>query len=395
MGRLQQELLSFEHLMRQTFNERRARLMTGSYVKSLFTKFSDLVGKVYMDPVIDIAVPHSPLVFRTPLQARPGASESFHERMEFTRRLRLQAIENALLSVNAGKTPGDEVFIRDPNATGGDGTFFLSLKHAPTGLRIVIYADRWSNEPQRAEVVKKYLRKFPALEPIYIALRTLLEMHGYFNSGNSKNPILDSAQPDKRGLDPYSLMLLIVGAMKVSKPQGGYAKDDIATPFRDVISFVATWDTAAHGLSVSPGRLFIPGSEDDPLVEGLKKKRVNRLPAAGDKGSPFCIADPVDGWRDIGKAINTSGEIQELFRATIMDMDAQLETWKSFDRIRGDDGKLISRPPIMQMLGANYRSLAQWRARLVAGAYKMEDERWSNGWKEPGRRLRTAEIKKV
>ncbi|KZZ95794.1 hypothetical protein AAP_01470 [Ascosphaera apis ARSEF 7405] len=371
-GRLQQELLVYYHFMKQTSKEKQARFVTGEYLKDIFASAPGLEHHVKLNPFIDVAVPHSPLVFFSKIRATHGVAQEANQRRAFVRNLRLQAIENALFAMNSGSNLGKEVFVRDESVDEGSDSQCLTLRHVPTGLQIIVHADRWTQQPARADAVRRYLLRYHQLEPIYVALRMLLEINGLFSDGYSRNPE-DKSGTERRTLDPYTLMLLIVGALRHSKNAANYFGSDYSSPFLDVLNVVATWDMTKYGISVASPYMFRFGSPQDPFRSGQPKQmalNINAVPQDGKRH--MCIQDVVEDWKNACRHITTAGEIQDLFRVTFLDVSSQMEQWERSTEVFGEDGKIVDRPIILRAWGANYTSLNAWRKKMVKGADTLE-----------------------
>ncbi|KAI5304355.1 hypothetical protein KEM56_006597 [Ascosphaera pollenicola] len=371
-GRLQQELLTYYQYMKQSHQEKQARIVTGEYIKDIFAQAPGLASQVSINPIIDVAVPHSPLVFFSKIHAPHGVAPEANRRRNFVRSLRLQAIENALYAMNTSTNPRSDVFVRDETVSEGPDSECLTVRHVPTGMQVIVHADRWNEQPKRAEVVERYRLRYPYLEPIYVALRTLLEINGLFSDGFSRTPT-DENQVERRTLDPYTLMLLIVGALRQSKHGVSYRNNDYGSPFLDVLHFVATWDMTTHGMIVKDPAMFRFGSYSDPFRPGLRNQMaINLNTVKRDGQRHLCIQDVIDGWRNVGARITTAGEIQDLFRVTYLDVSSQMGQWQSSSKITGENGKLVDRPVLLRALGANYKSLRAWRAGLVRGSNTLQ-----------------------
>ncbi|KAI5283656.1 hypothetical protein KEM54_001957, partial [Ascosphaera aggregata] len=141
-GRLQQELLSYAQYMKQSHQEKHARFVTGEYLKDIFARIPGLDRHVNISPLVDFAVPHSPLIFFSKINTCHGVNEVFDRRRTFIRNLRLQAIENALYALNTSNNEQDDVIVRDEAIVHGPDSPCLSLRHVPTGMRIIVWADR-------------------------------------------------------------------------------------------------------------------------------------------------------------------------------------------------------------------------------------------------------------
>ncbi|KAI5286192.1 hypothetical protein KEM54_006974 [Ascosphaera aggregata] len=213
-------------------------------------------------------------------------------------------------------------------------------------------------------------------------MRMLLETRGLFSDGYT-TPLTPDGQVGRRNVDPYTLMLLIVGALRQSKREGTYTRSDFSSPFLDVLNFLSTWDMANYGMTVNNPRMFRFGDKKDPFRPGAPGQLPYQKPAAVPKGQRrICLQDVVNEWKDIGAEITTAGEFQDLCRATFLDISSQMEAWESQKEIYAENGKLAQRPALLRALAANYASLKAWRARLVKGSFPLEDMLWGN---EPSR----------
>ncbi|KAI5294204.1 hypothetical protein KEM52_004495 [Ascosphaera acerosa] len=407
-GRLHQELASYAKYMRQSFQERQARLVVGEHVQRILNQAPGLAGHVKISHNLDLAVPHAPLMFFTKINTPHGTSEVFHKRRNFIRNLRLQAVENALLALNVAavshhgqQQAAEDVFVKEDEASSDFSA--LSLRHTPTGLRVIVHADRWNVDPARADVVKRYLDKYPHLETIYIALRMLLEIHELLYDGytglevNEHDDVGDAgdgiagvngsqvgAEKPTRGIDPYTLILLIVGALRQSKPEGSYSKTDASVPFLDVLNWLATWDMRKYGMTINNPKLFELGSSKDPFTpsQPSSQSRKGRAQQQAALEAPpqrpprrICVQDVVDEWRNVGKYIDVAGEFQDLCRVAFLDISSQMEAWQKQGQksLLNKQGKVVERPVLLRAWAANYKSLRSARARLVRGSFPIAD----------------------
>ena len=206
------------------------------------------------------------------------------------------------------------------------------------------------------------LSEFPSLRPLYIILRSFLELRNL-------TTVFEG------GLGSYSILMMIVTALKHSS--GRFASDDLGSQLMHVLDFWGNADLYRNGFSANPPHIFEKkrgptldmARTDDPQLRGINLIRTL------DPRKPYllCLQDPANETNDLGKNAYAIKHIQATFRYEKRNLENQCSQEPGF------------RDSYLGFLEADYRYFESSRSRVegYADPTEMCDRNYS-----PGRVLR-------
>ena len=184
----------------------------------------------------------------------------------------------------------------------------VCAKHIATGLEVQIQGPVEFSLQQ--EFIETYLAEIPQLRPVYIAIRHCLT-------------IRDLATSSRGGLGSYSILMMIIRALKCSEVDLVHLT--LADQLLHVLKFWGSCDTYNFGYSVDPPMTFQKTvvqhdgalentsvvDADDPQSLGLASIQIfqPRRPYL------LCLQDPTNHLNDLGKNANDIKHIQRTFLA--------------------------------------------------------------------------------
>ena len=213
--------------------------------------------------------------------------------------------------------------------------------HRPT--KLVVQVQAGASHPASLRYTTAYLSEFPTLRPLYIVLRSALQIQGL-------NTVFTG------GLGSYPLLIMIVCALKSCAAE--FPKHDVANHLLYILKFYKTLDCYKHGLTLEWPYMF------DKRKTGLKhssmaKRRGIDMLARFDprRVSRLCLQDPADPENDLGCRSYGIQHVQKTFSSARRKITHAMREWEVMsekDRQNSTLGCLHS------LLGANY---SQFEAR--------------------------------
>ena len=206
------------------------------------------------------------------------------------------------------------------------------------------------------------LSEFPSLRPLYIILRSFLELRNLTTAFEG-------------GLGSYSILMMIVTALKHSS--GRFASDDLGSQLMHVLDFWGNADLYQNGFSAIPPHTFEKrrgptldmARTDDPQLRGINLIRTL------DPRKPYllCLQDPANDTNDLGKNAYAIKHIQATFRYEKRNLQNQCSQEPGL------------RESYLGFLEADYRHFESSRSRVegYADPTELHDRNYS-----PGRVLR-------
>lgn len=240
-------------------------------------------------------------------------------------------------------------------------TPIISCFHFPTQLNIQIQALR-ENTASR-EYVLNYLAEFPTLRPLYILIKTMLEMR-------------DLRDVHLGGLGAYSIFMMVVAALKNS--EGSLAPDDISRQLLSFLKLYSEIDMHRYGISVDPFELFPKTNDkpsqvlsqatfDDPILRG------RRQIAKVKESKPFllCLQDPANPFNDLGSKAHEIERIQAIFRTAKSDLERRIEVFERLPFPKATKSRWSREAMLDTLVGGNYRWFQSRRARVKNWAWRV------------------------
>lgn len=115
----------------------------------------------------------------------------------------------------------------------------VRARHASTGLELQLQSA--TDGHTSMELVKAYMDEYPTLRPLFLVLRQVIKMRGM-------------GEPRLRGLGSYTLIMMIVAALKLSCPR--FDRGDAGRQLLYILDFYSKLDFLTTGIIVDPPQLF-------------------------------------------------------------------------------------------------------------------------------------------
>lgn len=235
----------------------------------------------------------------------------------------------------------------------------VTAVHSPTGLQLQLYCGE--GLPSSIEYISSYFAEYPAVRPLYMAVRVILEAQGML--GAHRSSIRSSA-----------LLMLLVAFLKMN--HGRFQRPE--TLGQQLLAFLQTYgtfvDLTTTGISVDPPGFFNAesldekGGGDEVLSAQLRGQQslINiKHTAARRRNFPtarrLCIQDPSNYMIDMGRSCTRTAELQNTFADAYDRLQASLETWNASEQ----------NPPrsiLSHALRANFDDFVAKRIRLAFGS---------------------------
>ena len=228
----------------------------------------------------------------------------------------------------------------------------LSAVDRRTGLKFQIQA--LAPTLPAKEYTLYYLTEFPTLRPLFILLRSALQMRGLTRTITG-------------GMGSYSLLMMIVTALKHS--MGIFPRRDLSSQLLHVLNFYASADLYKNGYSVDPPRTFpkvgksLSAEEKEARAHDPYLSGIDVLPKLSRK-QPWllCLQDPANPVNDLGSKAHQIKHIQAFFKEAGHRIRMRMREWENLDiRERKGWGKAV----LDSLVQANYDTFEAGRRRLV------------------------------
>ncbi|KAL2009217.1 hypothetical protein VTN00DRAFT_7411 [Thermoascus crustaceus] len=241
----------------------------------------------------------------------------------------------------------------------------VTAVHDATGLRLQFYCGE--GPPSSIEYVKDYQAEYPALRPLYIATRMMLEVRGVFGPRNSS-------------ISSYGLLMLIVASLKMN--HGRFLRpDNLGEHLLEILhTYGKVVDWRKTGVSVDPPGFFHLstiksaessiksqdpdfGEEEEPaylrgqraLLNSKRTAAVKRnFPAAG----AVCVQDPTNYMNDVGKSCVRPAQLQDTFTTAHERLRGAIAAWD--ESAAGTSDSLLA-----HALKANFDDFEQLRSQIM------------------------------
>ncbi|KAL1997590.1 hypothetical protein VTN02DRAFT_1395 [Thermoascus thermophilus] len=208
------------------------------------------------------------------------------------------------------------------------------------------------------EYVRGYRAEYPALRPLYVATRMILETRGAFG-------------PRRASVSAYGLLLLVVAALKMH--HGRFRRpDSLGEQLLAVLHTYAAVDWRRTGVSVDPPGFFDAASvravspdDDDPaylrgqraLLQAKRTAAVQRnFPAAG----AVCVQDPTNYLNDVGRSCVRSARLQDVLARAHAQLRSAVAEWDEDEDAAEPGGSILA-----HALQANFEDFERVRSRIV------------------------------
>ena len=281
----------------------------------------------------------------------PKREESSAQSLSSTRKTKVQAVR---VLARMMKEFRSSTKFRNTELIRHASVPIIRCTHVATGLDIQMQ----TMAPYQAahEYKLASLSEFPSLRPLYIILRSLLELRNL-------TTVFEG------GLGSYSILMMIVTALKHSS--GRFASDDLGSQLLYVLDFYGRVDLYRFGFSANPPHIFEKPKGptldmariDDPQLHGIN------LTQTLDPLKPYllCLQDPANHMNDLGKGAYAIKHIQATFR---------YEKHKLQTKCFQNPGSIES---YLGFLEADYRHFEMRRSRVerYTNSAKLNDKDYS------------------
>ncbi|KAF9887138.1 hypothetical protein FE257_010513 [Aspergillus nanangensis] len=332
-------------------------------VNQVVAEISSLLGHVVPQPPIvvgsrrtDFAMSHSDLDFvfpiadearsvdlvRRPSPSRPQVLELYGEILRKVKPLFDQSPSFSTRLHMSGK--------RNPA---------FSVIHLPTDLEVQLYCGE--QLPASVEYIQDYHAEYPAIRPLYMVTRLILETQGVYGS-------------HKSSIGSDALLMLLVAFLKMN--HGRFRQsNNLGVQLLDLLRLYGTEvDLTTTGVSVDPPCFFNANStkeatrNHDPLdipaylrgqrsLINLKRTAISKrnVPTA----EKLCVQDPANYMNDLGRGCTRTREVQVTFARAYEHLQASLSAW--------EDPKSAGLSPsiLSQIVTANFDDFNQIRGRIA------------------------------
>ncbi|KKA16989.1 hypothetical protein T310_9395 [Rasamsonia emersonii CBS 393.64] len=231
----------------------------------------------------------------------------------------------------------------------------ITMVHHATGIPLRVYC---AEEPPAAlEYIKNYQMEHPALRPLYMTLRMILDVRGNFGASRSS-------------IGPYGLLMLITAVLKLHpRPPNSLGEQ--------LLDILHTYGTAVNlettGVAVDPPGFFDFATvrrqedvaretgEEPPYLRGQRALLRFKVRARDKANHPaarhLCIQDPTNYLNDAGWPCVRTAELQGAMADAYQRLRAAVDAWD------GNDDR-APESILGQALQANFDDLKQLRSRI-------------------------------
>ncbi|KAG0154778.1 hypothetical protein PDIDSM_348 [Penicillium digitatum] len=230
----------------------------------------------------------------------------------------------------------------------------LSACHQPTGLLLQFYCG--DGIPAITEYLQDYQAEYPALRPLYVVTRTLLEARDLFGSPQAS-------------IGPDALAMLIVAFLKIN--HGRFpGPNNLGDQFLALLQFFGTQvDLQSVVVSVDPPKLFsadmlpVASEADEPAYQRGQRSLISAKRTAAAKriflvAQRLCIQDPTHYMNDLGRSCTRTSELQAAFAAAYQKLCHACDEWAGV-------GNIKSSSVLATTLQANFDGLEKVRNQLA------------------------------
>ena len=296
---------------------------------------------------------HSNLDFMLPIDDAERSIDKF--RNPSPTRPKILDVHGDLLSRVAGALEQNPMFteVHPPKK----GVPMTTAVHSPTGLQLTFCCG--NGLPPSVEYTRYYYTEYPAVRPLYMVARVILEARGVLGAHRSS-------------IKPGALLMLLIAFLKMN--HGRFQRSDNLG--EQLLAILETYgtnvDLKTTGVSVDPPGFFNEDTLDDESIvdEGAKgahlrgQRSLLNLKETAARKSNFpnarrlCIQDPSDYMRNLGRSCTRTAELQKTLACAYEHLQNSLETWK-------EHGNSPRRSILMNALQANFDKFQAKRTQLA------------------------------
>ncbi|KAL8732215.1 MAG: hypothetical protein Q9166_002963 [cf. Caloplaca sp. 2 TL-2023] len=250
-----------------------------------------------------------------------------------------------------------KAFKSDPNFGSNPELVFARIPivratHQKTGQEVQVQIQSGYSLQQQHTLA--YLAEFPSLHPLYLVLRSCLEIRGL-------------NVPYEGGLGSYPILILMVNALKHAS--GQHDPHDLGSQLLHVLEFYESNDLYRYGFSVDPPRMFRKDKKSMAAKERLARATDPMLSGIDSmtKANPLrpyllCLQDPADQTNDLGSKAYAIKHIQKTFAVARQAIQGAMEIWDQ--RPESPSGSSTAAGLLDALVHANYWHFRSDRTRL-------------------------------
>ncbi|KAF7585588.1 hypothetical protein BBP40_010502 [Aspergillus hancockii] len=247
----------------------------------------------------------------------------------------------------------------------GKRNSILTAVHHETGVRVQFYCGE--GPPSSVEYINDYHAEYPAIRPLYMATRLILEAQDLFGSHQSS-------------IESSTLVMLLVAFLKMNHGRF-HGPNSLGEQLLAVLkSYGSEVDLTNTAVSVEPPSLF----NADTVKDAIKKYNLEDLPAhlRGQRAlvnlrrtavakrnipaaSRLCLQDPANYMNDLGRTCSRTRELQGAFAQAYDHLDTCLGAWERPKTDRLKNSLLAS------ALRANFDDFNEVRTRITRAGNKI------------------------
>lgn len=258
----------------------------------------------------------------------------------------------------------------------------IKATHIRTKLMIDIQVS--SHKTPQQLYRKNFLAEFPTLQPLYILLRSAVNIQGL-------------STVFKGGLGSYPILIMIVYVLQTCPLH--INKNDVANQLLYLLNFYATANLEEEGYSLDPPSTFPKLTRKNSRAQidasGRTEQVARGIKMIGIKSEkqPYllCLQDPAEPTNDLGRKSYTIKHVQKVF-ATAYDRIKNHMHELDTDPTSEASERILRQGVLFSLVGANYEEFEKRREvlgdRSVGSLFKMpskaEAEAKGGGKEEEG-----------
>ena len=219
--------------------------------------------------------------------------------------------------------------------------------HCPTEIQVQIQAT--FTQPVSIPYILTYLSEYPTLSPLYILLRSALQMRGLNNVS-------------KGGIGSYPLLIMIVYALK--RCSSDFPRHDIANQLLYTLELYHESNFYKNGFSLNPAPVVF-----DKWMPG--NKGIDELPQLNPDSRRYllCLQDPADPTNDLGRKSHRIKHVQEVFKTARREIRVAMQRWELMSKSERE-GLTKGGFCLQPLVGADYTHFEARRRRLEQSTQK-------------------------
>ncbi|KAB8245238.1 hypothetical protein BDV35DRAFT_357419 [Aspergillus flavus] len=235
----------------------------------------------------------------------------------------------------------------------------LTAVHHETGMRVQFHCGE--GLPSSVEYICDYHAEYPAIRPLYMVIRLILESQDLFGS-------------HKSSIEPDTLVMLLVAFLRMNHGRFQESRSLGKQLLAVLKVYGSEVDLRSTCVSVDPPSFFDAGTVKDAIkrydVEDLpahlrgQRALVNRKKTAAIKrnipaASRLCLQDPANYMNDLGRTCSRTYELQDVFARAYDRLGICLGAWE-----RRNHGGLKT-SLLASVLRANFDDFSKVRAQIT------------------------------